>query len=374
MIGRRRFLAGACALATVAGGRAFAEETVVVGLVLPAAGDAGAKDGAALGLTDANALATLFGTQLRLHVETVADAASAATAVRALAQMRAIAIIGASSPEPLVASAGDDAVVLNVGDPAERLRQERCARSAFHLIPSIAMYVDALAEWIVTRRTLPRWAVEADGSPRGREIEAAAQRALARRSGTLVAGGAESDVVLLAVDRGAEAGALERVRARGRDADRVIGIGADAPLSLPADQAAGTWAAGWHHDATRFGARELNARFRRRFNGALTESGWSAWAALKLVGEAVVRGGARDPASLRRFIESAPPFDGHKGEALSFRAWDHQLRQPMQIVAPRKRDEAAPARGPFAVVADVGTGRLDSLGTPAPESRCRLTS
>ena len=104
----------------------------------------------------------------------------------------------------------------------------------------------------------------------------------------------------------------------------------------------------------------------------MTETAWAAWAAVKLVGEAVARAGAADGDALVAFLESAPPFDGHKGSALTFRKWDHQLRQPLYVAAPRKRDEIAGRRGPFAVLADVPGGDLDTIGTTAADTRCRF--
>jgi hypothetical protein len=71
-------------------------------------------------------------------------------------------------------------------------------------------------------------------------------------------------------------------------------------------------------------------------------------------------------------MESAPPFDGHKGEALTFRKWDHQLRQPLYVAGPRKREDIGGQLGPFAVLADVGGKNLDALGTAMADSRCRF--
>jgi hypothetical protein len=105
--------------------------------------------------------------------------------------------------------------------------------------------------------------------------------------------------------------------------------------------------------------------------GSLGETSWAAWAAVKLVGEAVVRAEVSTPATLVTFLESAPPFDGHKGTALVFRAWDHQLRQPLYVLGPRRREEISGRRGLFAVVGETGEAALDGLGTTAGESRCR---
>jgi hypothetical protein len=88
----------------------------------------------------------------------------------------------------------------------------------------------------------------------------------------------------------------------------------------------------------------------------------------------VVRASATDGAALVAFLESAPPFDGHKGEALTFRKWDHQLRQPLYVAGVRKREEIGGPLGPLAVLADVGGKNLDALGTAMTDSRCRFAS
>jgi ABC-type branched-subunit amino acid transport system substrate-binding protein len=309
---------------------------------------------------------------LLLKSESAPDAAAAARAARALARGGAIAVVGGDGPgvaEALRDVAAEGPVVLNVGAPDDRLRNERCERRMFHLLPSVTMYVDALAQWAIGRRKLGRWTIEGDGSARGQEIEAAARRAVARQGGALVGADANADLVLLAVDEPAVRSALSRARGPGRPASAAVGGGVAARLAL--DEAAGFWAVAWHDELDRFSARELNSRFRRRFGGPMTDTSWAAWAALKLVGEAVVRGGASDGAGLVTFLDGAPPFDGHKGAALTFRPWDRQLRQPLYVVGPRKREEVGGRRGPFAVLADTGGANLDGLGTPAAESRCR---
>ena len=99
--------------------------------------------------------------------------------------------------------------MLNVGAPDDRLRNEGCERRAFHVIPSVSMYVDALAQFLVERRKLGRWAVATDGSPRGAEIDTAARRALAQRGGSIAEPPA-ADVLLLAVDDRALEASLSR--------------------------------------------------------------------------------------------------------------------------------------------------------------------
>jgi ABC-type branched-subunit amino acid transport system substrate-binding protein len=348
-----------------------AQEVVTLGVVVPppSAVAKALTEGAALGLDDANALATQFGKRLRLVSETAPDGAAAAAAGRALAGAGAIALLGGAAgtaPALRDATAASGTVFFNVAAFDEALRQEGCARHVFHVAPSVTMLMDTLGVVLVARR-LGRWAVSGDGSARAQELEAAARRTAARQGATVVTG-ESADVTLLALEGPALREALGTARTAGRV---VAGVGGDVPASLGPDDAVGYWAVGWHPELERFSARELNSKFRRRFAGPLGEASWASWAAVKLVGEAVVRAGAVGPAPLVTFLESAPAFDGHKGTALVFRAWDHQLRQPLYVVGPRKREEISGRRGPFELVGETAEAALDGLGTSATESRCR---
>jgi hypothetical protein len=149
--------------------------------------------------------------------------------------------VGRGAGEALVQVAADGTPTLNVGAPDDRLRNEACERRAFHVMPSVSMYVDALTQILIEQRKLMRWAVAGDGSPRGAEIEAAARRSVGRRGGTVIGDAAAADILLLAVDdAGVDAG-VARAIAEGRRPDRIAGIG-EAALRLPADRAAGLWA------------------------------------------------------------------------------------------------------------------------------------
>ena len=77
----------------------------------------------------------------------------------------------------------------------------------------------------------------------------------------------------------------------------------------------------WHHRLERFGAAQLNDRFRAA-GIAPDDQAWLGWFAVKLSWEAAVRG--RSPAELR--------YDGHKGMPLRFNDAG-VLLQPLYEVA-----------------------------------------
>ena len=100
----------------------------------------------------------------------------------------------------------------------------------------------------------------------------------------------------------------------------------------------------WDARLERFGAGQLNDRFRTLTRQEMDGSAWAAWVAVKIAAESALRARSGEAGKIREFLEApATQFDGHKGWPLSFRAADHQLRQPLYIVAPHRRSAAATA-------------------------------
>ena len=100
----------------------------------------------------------------------------------------------------------------------------------------------------------------------------------------------------------------------------------------------------------------------------MTERDYNVWLAVRAIGEAVTRTQTTTP---RRCTTTCSATSSRsaafKGQGLSFRRWDQQMREPMLLVTPRMlvsvspQDQFLHQRTP-----------LDTLGFDEPESRCRL--
>jgi hypothetical protein len=89
----------------------------------------------------------------------------------------------------------------------------------------------------------------------------------------------------------------------------------------------------WSATLERYGASQLNDRYRARFGRSMTSAAWAGWVAVKIAWETSLRARSVDSSALLRTLDGdAIQFDGHKGTPLSFRSWDHQLRQPLYAV------------------------------------------
>jgi ABC-type branched-subunit amino acid transport system substrate-binding protein len=139
---------------------------------------------------------------------------------------------------------------------------------------------------------------------------------------------------------------------------------------------AGARAVAWDPSLARFGADTLNERFRARFNTPMTAEAWLGWLAVKVLWESSLRARSTDAKMLMQYMaRDGTQFDGHKGRPLSFRQWDHQLRQPIYIVGQDERGSTKviaelPAAGP---PEEASRDALDRLGTPASRSICRMS-
>jgi ABC-type branched-subunit amino acid transport system substrate-binding protein len=125
----------------------------------------------------------------------------------------------------------------------------------------------------------------------------------------------------------------------------------------------------WHPSLAKFGAEQLMDRYRARAGAAMTSSAWAGWFAVKALSEASLRARSSDPARLIAYLErDGTQLDGHKGRPLSFRPWDHQLRQPLYVAAAGGDGVAAVPKA--AGEEESSRELLDTLGTAARETEC----
>ena len=161
---------------------------------------------------------------------------------------------------------------------------------------------------------------------------------------------------------------------RGADCSRAAFHVAPSDAMLR-DAAALSHAAGdpmaWSSTLARFGADTLNQRFTSKFRRPMTSSAWASWFAVKILWESALRARSGDAEQIASYLTRATTqFDGHKGSPLSFRAWDHQLRQPLYVVAraPAKGIVEVPTLSADTPVRDA----LDQIGIAKAATQCTM--
>jgi ABC transporter substrate binding protein (PQQ-dependent alcohol dehydrogenase system) len=100
----------------------------------------------------------------------------------------------------------------------------------------------------------------------------------------------------------------------------------------------------------------------------MTELDMQAWTACRIIGEAASRTNSLDPQQIVRDMKG-PDFGvaAYKGQKLSLRNWDWQLRQPILLSDGRTVVSISPQPGFLHQVTE-----LDTLGFDRPETKCKL--
>lgn len=388
-LSRRRFLFSGLSAALVAVRSGPAD--LRIGLLLPPGPLAPAiLRGAQMGAAEADSLAQMFGKKFELVQPTLKDTEGLPGAASLLLKEGVSVLVGGGdvrAAETLrdLAKEGK-ALFLNVGSSADRLRSELCARQMFHLHASLEMHVGAAGLWLIEEKQLRRWTVlsESDEIQRAVVAFAEARGATIEESAPAVSGttdwrptlerlrAAKPEALWIGLRAGNIPGFLKQY-AQADFTGELVGLTPET-MDLPNVDAAGlsgVWPVMWHYTLEKYSARDLNSRYRRRFGQPLDGASWSAWAALKLVGEAMLRAGTT-PQVLLEYLESDPPFDGHKGRPLTFRKWDHQLRQPMYLAQARKAAPGESGPSGVEVIAELPRGDLDAIVPPPKDGGCRI--
>jgi ABC transporter substrate binding protein (PQQ-dependent alcohol dehydrogenase system) len=100
----------------------------------------------------------------------------------------------------------------------------------------------------------------------------------------------------------------------------------------------------------------------------MTALDMQAWMAARMIGEATSRIKSGDAKSVFEFLKR-PDFSvaAFKGQRLTLRDWNQQLRQPILLVDGRMVVSVSPQEGFLHQVSE-----LDTLGVDRPETRCKL--
>lgn len=279
---------------------------------------------------------------------------------------------------PLADEAG--AVLLSTRAADDELRTELCHASVFHVMPSRAMKADALAQYLVWKRWT-RWYL-VTGSHPADEVFAAAIRRAATRFGAKIVG--EKVYEDTGGARRTDSGHVQvqqqmpvfTQEAPEHDvliaADESEVFGEYLPyrtwLPRPVAGTVGLVPTAWSRVHEQWGGTQVQRRFTKFAGRPMTERDHTNWVAVRAIGEAVTRLGTAEAAKLRAFLRSdAFQLAAFKGQALTFRTWNQQLRQPLLLVTPRSLVSVSP-QDPFLHERTP----LDTLGYDLPESRCRL--
>ncbi|MDR3534436.1 MAG: ABC transporter substrate-binding protein [Rhodopila sp.] len=337
--------------------------------------------GARLAISDNNTTGRFINQKFELVDAPLRDGDTPADALKDMVG-KGVALVMTDAPAAVLLdlAAASQVTLFNIAAPDDALRQESCRGNVIHVAPSRAMLADALGQYLVWKKWT-RW-VLAYGSHPDDGLLADAYRRSAKRFGARIlkeieykdTGGARQtdsgvvqtqqqmpvftqglpdyDVLVTADENEVFAGYLPY---RTWDARPVTGSAGLRPVS-------------WSASSESWGGAQLQDRFIRIAHRPMRPRDMQAWTAGRMIGEAASRCGSMDPAKIMQDMRS-PDFGiaAYKGQKLTLRDWDWQLRQPILLDDGRTVVSVSPQPGFLHQ-----SSELDTLGFDRPETRCKL--
>lgn len=354
--------------------RAEAERPPVLSNLDPVPEDLGIA-GARAGREDNATTGGFLGHVYRLETLSVPPGGDVRAAARAALGRSGLLVLDAPAETVLAVAdlaEAQGALILSVAAQETALRGRDCRANVLHAAPSFAMRADALMQFAVSRRWTDLVMIAGDypddlafAEALERSAAKFGQRIAARKTWRFDADmrrNASREVPLFTQDLGDHD--LLLVVDEVGDFGRYIAYNTWLPRPVAGSE--GLAPRAWAPVVEQWGAAQLQHRFEQVAGREMRPRDYSAWAALRAIGEAVTRTGSADPATLRAYMLSdAFELAGFQGRPLTFRPWNGQLRQPIPLVHARALVASAPLEGFLHQRTE-----LDTLGLDAPESGC----
>ena len=271
-------------------------------------------------------------------------------------------------------------VLLNAGAIDDRLREQDCRANVIHVAPTRSMLADALAQYLSWKQW-KRWLLVVGSHDEDKLYAEALRRAAARFGAKVVqervfedTGGARrTDSGVTQIQR------QMPVFTQSSPAYDVLVAADESEVFAsylpyrtwdprPVAGSAGLVPTSWHASQDQWGAIQMQNRFMKFNSRRMTALDMQAWTAARMIGEATSRTNSGDPKAVFDFIKG-PDFSiaAFKGQRLTLRDWNLQLRQPLLLVDGRMVVSVSPQEGFLHQ-----TSELDTLGIDRPETKCRL--
>jgi ABC transporter substrate binding protein (PQQ-dependent alcohol dehydrogenase system) len=351
-------------------------------LQTPAANDGEA--GARIGVDDDAVTGEFLNQDFELVTKKLKPGEDAASGFAELAGKGVNFILADLPAEALIAAADSPlaarTLIFNIGASDDVLREEKCRGNVVHVAPTRSMLADGLAQYLIWKQWR-KWFLVLGSHPEDRLWAEALKHSAARFGAKIVEervfedrGGArrsDSGVTLVQKEMPAfTQGAATHDVLVAADESAVFAdyLPYRAWDPRPVAGSAGLVPTAWDASNEQWGATQLQQRFEKKFQRFMSPLDMNGWTAARMIGEAAAHGAAEDAVVMKAFLLSKDfTLAAFKGQKLTLRDWNLQLRQPILLSDGRNVVSLSPQEGFMHQFSE-----LDTLGVDRPETKCRL--
>jgi ABC transporter substrate binding protein (PQQ-dependent alcohol dehydrogenase system) len=278
------------------------------------------------------------------------------------------------------AARGKPMLLFNLDADDNRLREEDCRANIVHVAPSRSMLTDALAQFLVLKKWT-RWFLISGANPADKAF-ADAVRASAKKFGARIVAEklyADTDASARTDSGHAQVQQQMAVFTQISTEHDIIVVADESEIfgpyvayrswsPRPVAGTSGLMAVSWHPAHEQWGATQLQNRFAVLAGRVMTPLDFHGWLAARAVGEAATRKNSGAFAAIRDYmLATGFGVAAFKGQKVSIRPWDLQMRQPIAVATSELPVSWSPQPGFLHQYSE-----LDTLGIDAPETKCKL--
>jgi ABC transporter substrate binding protein (PQQ-dependent alcohol dehydrogenase system) len=261
----------------------------------------------------------------------------------------------------------------------DALRGDQCRANILHVMPSYAMLADGLAQYLLWKRW-NAWFLVTGTGPDDKLFADALRRAATRFNADIVEERVFDAAPGARRSESAHAQIQKQMPEFTQDVDYDVLVASDVRDAFGQYLPYRTWEPrpvvgtqglvplAWHRSHEQWAGTQMQNRFTKFAGRWMTERDDAAWVAIRSIGEATTQTKATDYAAVNAYVRS-PEFGiaAFKGQKLTFRDWDGQMRQPVLLAESRTLVSVSPQEGFLHEVSE-----LDTLGVDRPETTCKL--
>jgi len=373
---RRTFLKAAGSAAALAGtGGIFApailraqQQPIRIGHLIPQTGFLSPMGeymikAASLAVEEINAAGGVLGRQIRMLPEDdINPGAAVQKATKLIQQEKVDAIMGTVSSAVCLAvmevADRNKMLLVNTGSNSDEIRGKRCNFYTFSVEGSNSQYVNTIGRYLIKEKQYKRWYFLTSDYAFGHDLLRVSRGLLKKMGGAEVGSeliptgsvdfssyllkvkNANPDVVFQNLAGTDQTNFMKQYAEFGMTTEVAGGL-IDTLLMWPVGVGAitGAFPLLWWYDLPYEMTKRFSEAFTKKFGKPPENQAWGDYVGVKAIAMAMQAAGSTDSKKVAEALEKIK-FDGGKGRDLYFRAWDHQLMQPLWVAVGKKKAEA----------------------------------